>query len=35
MIWCEEFTVEIMMVWRIHCRDNDAKDGNDGVKNSL
>ena len=25
----------IMMVWRIHCRDNDAKDGNDGVKNSL
>ena len=28
----------VMMVWRIHCRDNDAKDnkdGNDGVKNSL
>ena len=24
-----------MMVWRIHCRDNDARDGNDGVKNSL
>ena len=25
----------VMMVWRIHCRDNDARDGNDGVKNSL
>ena len=25
----------VMMVWRIHCRDNDATDGNDGVKNSL
>ena len=28
----------VMMVWRIHCRDNDsndAKDDNDGVKNSL
>ena len=25
----------VMMVWRIHSRDNDAKDGNDGVKNSL
>ena len=28
----------VMMVWRIHCRDNDAKegnDGNDGVENSL
>ena len=25
----------VMMMWRIHCRDNDAKDGNDGVKNSL
>ena len=25
----------VMMVWRIHCRDNDAKDGNDGVRNSL
>ena len=25
----------VMMVWRIQCRDNDAKDGNDGVENSL
>ena len=25
----------VMMVWRIHCRDNDAKDGNDDVENSL
>ena len=25
----------VMMDWRIHCRDNDAKDGYDGVKNSL
>ena len=25
----------VMMVLGIHCRDNDAKDGNDGVKHSL
>ena len=25
----------VMMVLGIHCRDNDARDGNDGVKNSL
>ena len=25
----------VMMVWGIHCRDNDGNDDNDGVKNSL